>query len=68
MPRNAANGKSYNNINSRNAANGKMALVVPKGIQRFPDTGDSVKVCIVSQKKSIIDAFLTPLVYWILLL
>lgn len=27
----------------RNAANGKMALVVPKGIQRFPDTGDSVK-------------------------
>ena len=28
----------------RNAANGKMALLVPKGIQRFPDTGDSVKV------------------------
>ncbi|XP_023327909.1 solute carrier family 12 member 4 isoform X2 [Eurytemora carolleeae] len=27
----------------RNAANGKMALLVPKGIQRFPDTGDSVK-------------------------
>jgi len=27
----------------RHAANGKMALLVPKGIQRFPDTGDSVK-------------------------
>jgi len=27
----------------RSAANAKMALLVPKGIQRFPDTGDSVK-------------------------
>merc|ERR1719483_614743 len=27
----------------RNAASGKMALLVPKGIQRFPDTGDTVK-------------------------
>lgn len=27
----------------RNAANGKMALLVPKGIQRYPDTGDTVK-------------------------
>jgi hypothetical protein len=23
-----------------------MALLVPKGIARYPDTGDSVKVCI----------------------
>ena len=28
----------------RNAGAGKMALLVPKGIQRFPDTGDTVKV------------------------
>ena len=28
----------------RNAASGKMALLVPKGIQRYPDTGDTVKV------------------------
>jgi potassium/chloride transporter 4/5/6 len=27
----------------RSAAAGKMALLVPKGIQRFPDSGDSVK-------------------------
>merc|ERR1719211_88333 len=27
----------------RNAGAGKMALLVPKGIQRFPDTGDTVK-------------------------
>merc|ERR1719228_1928589 len=27
----------------RNAASGKMALLVPKGIQRYPDTGDTVK-------------------------
>ena len=30
----------------RNAGAGKMALLVPKGIQRFPDTGDTVKVII----------------------
>merc|ERR1712106_977927 len=28
----------------RNAASGKMALLVPKGIQRYPDTGDTVKL------------------------
>ena len=29
----------------RAAGAGKMALLVPKGIQRFPDSGDTVKVC-----------------------
>ena len=28
----------------RSAGAGKMALLVPKGIQRFPESGDSVKV------------------------
>jgi hypothetical protein len=30
----------------RDAGSAKMALLVPKGIARYPDTGDSVKVCI----------------------
>jgi hypothetical protein len=29
----------------RDAGSAKMALLVPKGIARYPDTGDSVKVC-----------------------
>ena len=36
----------------RNAANGKMALLVPKGIQRYPDTGDTVKVTFRKQRVS----------------
>jgi hypothetical protein len=31
----------------RDAGSAKMALLVPKGIARYPDTGDSVKVCII---------------------
>jgi hypothetical protein len=31
----------------RDAGSAKMALLVPKGIARYPDTGDSVKVRII---------------------
>jgi hypothetical protein len=33
----------------RDAGSAKMALLVPKGIARYPDTGDSVKVCIITR-------------------
>ena len=37
----------------RNAASGKMALLVPKGIQRYPDTGDTVKVRMLEYKNDV---------------
>ena len=48
----------------RSAAAGKMALLVPKGIQRFPDSGDTVKVPVLSSSIDPVKALQPTISKW----